>query len=103
MPSNIQTRKDTAANWTAANPTLLSGEMGIESDTDCIKYGDGSTAWTSLEYALPAMKSYTVATVPSAVTSKRHLIYVSDESGGAVPAFNDGTIWRRVTDRTEIS
>lgn len=43
-------RRDTAANWTSANPTLLAGEIGIESDTDKIKIGDGSTAWTSLAY-----------------------------------------------------
>ncbi len=44
-------RRDTAANWTAANPTLLAGEIGIESDTSKIKIGDGSTAWNSLAYA----------------------------------------------------
>jgi hypothetical protein len=43
-------RRDTAANWTAANPTLLAGEIGIESNTEKIKIGDGSTAWTSLAY-----------------------------------------------------
>jgi hypothetical protein len=43
-------RRDTAANWTAANPTLLAGEIGIESDTSKIKIGTGSTAWTSLAY-----------------------------------------------------
>lgn len=43
-------RRDTAANWTAANPTLLAGEIGIESDTNKIKIGDGSTAWASLAY-----------------------------------------------------
>jgi len=43
-------RRDTAANWTAANPTLLAGEIGIESDTGKIKIGDGSTVWASLGY-----------------------------------------------------
>jgi len=43
-------RRDTAANWTGANPTLLAGEIGIESDTNKIKIGTGSTAWTSLSY-----------------------------------------------------
>jgi hypothetical protein len=46
----IQQRRDTASNWTSANPTLASGEMGIETDTDKFKLGDGSTAWTSLAY-----------------------------------------------------
>jgi len=43
-------RRDTAANWTAENPTLLAGEIGIESDTGKIKIGDGVTAWNSLSY-----------------------------------------------------
>jgi hypothetical protein len=48
-------RRDTAANWTAANPTLLAGELGYESDTGYWKVGDGSTAWTSLAY-IPGSK-----------------------------------------------
>lgn len=43
-------RRDTAANWTAANPTLLAGELGYESDTGKWKVGDGSTVWNSLGY-----------------------------------------------------
>ena len=37
----MQQRRDTAANWTSANPTLLAGEIGIESDTNKIKLGTG--------------------------------------------------------------
>jgi len=48
------------------------------------------------------LKSYTVAGVPSAATAGQ-MIYVSNESGGAVPAFADGTNWRRVTDRAIVS
>ena len=43
-------RRDTAANWTSNNPTLLAGELGYESDTGKWKVGDGSAAWTSLPY-----------------------------------------------------
>jgi hypothetical protein len=31
------------------------------------------------------------------------MVYVSNESGGAVVAFSDGTDWRRVTDRAIVS
>ncbi len=48
-------------------------------------------------------KSYTVATVPSASAAAGQIIYVSDETGGAVLAFSDGTDWRRVTDRAVVS
>ena len=47
----MQQRRDTAASWTSSNPTLASGELGLETDTGKIKIGNGSTAWTSLTYA----------------------------------------------------
>ena len=50
VPVKMAQRRDTAANWTSANPTLLAGEIGIESDTNKIKLGTGSTSWTSLGY-----------------------------------------------------
>lgn len=46
----MKQRYDAAANWTAENPTLLAGEIGIESDTKKWKLGDGTAAWTSLGY-----------------------------------------------------
>ena len=50
--TRIQLRHDTAANWTTVNPTLLEGEVGLETDTGKSKIGDGSTAWNSLAYDL---------------------------------------------------
>ena len=50
------------------------------------------------------LTSYTVATLPAVpVAASPGLIFVSDETGGAVPAFSDGTSWRRVTDRAVVS
>ena len=46
----IQFRRDTSAIWTSANPTLASGEMGIELDTKQFKIGDGNTPWRLLPY-----------------------------------------------------
>jgi hypothetical protein len=51
MPTKIQIRRGTAAQWTSANPVLLSGEQGFETDTKNTKIGDGVTAWNSLGYA----------------------------------------------------
>ena len=48
--TRIQLRRDTAANWTAANPLLASGEVGYETDTKKRKTGDGATTWTALAY-----------------------------------------------------
>jgi len=55
MATRIQVRRDLAANWTSNNPTLASGEIGLETDTRKWKIGNGSSNWTSLEYQLPSM------------------------------------------------
>jgi len=44
-----------------------------------------------------------VAGVPSAAAAAGQIIYVSDESSGAVLAFSDGSNWRRVTDGAVVS
>ena len=48
------------------------------------------------------LPNYLVTTLPSASVAGK-LIYVSNESGGAIVAFSDGTNWRRVTDRAIVS
>lgn len=48
------------------------------------------------------LDSSTVAGVPSASPAGQ-MLYISDETGGAIPAFSDGTNWRRVSDRAIIS
>lgn len=50
MSVQIQLRNGTASAWTSANPTLASGEVGVETDTFKIKAGNGSLAWNSLSY-----------------------------------------------------
>jgi hypothetical protein len=47
------------------------------------------------------LRVVTVATLPTNVAGQ--VVYVSDESGGAVTAFSDGTNWRRTTDRAIVS
>jgi hypothetical protein len=46
---------------------------------------------------------YTMQTLPDATKCRGGMIQVSNESGGEVPAFSDGTNWRRVTDRAICS
>lgn len=50
LKTQILLRNDIAANWTAANPVLGQGEVGLETDTKKLKVGDGTTAWNSLDY-----------------------------------------------------
>ena len=51
MAVQIQFRRGTTAEWTAANPLLAQGEMGLEWDTNKFKIGTGSTYWNSLGYS----------------------------------------------------
>ena len=48
--------------------------------------------------------SYTVAQLGNlSATPAGQMVYCSNESGGGVPAFSDGTYWRRVTDRAIVA
>ena len=51
MSTKIQFRRDTAANWTANNPILSEGEMGLETDTGKFKVGNGTDVWTALVHS----------------------------------------------------
>jgi Protein of unknown function (DUF2793) len=68
--------------------------------------GIGTTApSTRLHVSGPArVGSYTITTLPSASSSGAGaIIYVSNDTAGATLAFSDGTIWRRVHDRTQVA
>ena len=65
MPTRIQLRRDTAANWTAANPVLAQGELGLETDTSLLKIGNGSAAWSSLPYVSYGAGAVTTLSIPT--------------------------------------
>jgi hypothetical protein len=52
MATQIQLRRGTAAQWTAANPVLANGEPGLETDTGKWKFGNGSSNWAALSYVV---------------------------------------------------
>ena len=85
-------------------------EIGaIGSDDFAFKVsGDGSAFRTALllerNTGTPRFPAFTVAGAPSASTAGAGAqIFVSDEAGGPVMAFSDGSNWRRLTDRAIIS
>ncbi len=86
MASKIQIRRDTASNWTSANPTLSIGELGLETDTDKFKAGDGSTAWTSLGYFWVPLTSGNLSQF-AATTSSQLAGVLSDETGSGAAVF----------------
>ena len=75
MASIIQIRRDTASDWTSANPTLAQGELALETDTLKLKAGDGTTAWTSLAYYTLGTAGF-LATTGGTVTG---LVNMSDQ------------------------
>lgn len=51
LNGRMRLKRDTAAKWSSANPTLLSGELAIVVNTDgsvVLKAGDGSTTYKNL-------------------------------------------------------
>ena len=50
MTVRIQLRRDSEANWIAANPVLFEGEAAVSLDKNQVKIGDGEKEWIALEY-----------------------------------------------------
>lgn len=48
---DIQLKRGTKARWKALDLLLLPGEIGIETDTNRFKIGDGNLNWNQLEYS----------------------------------------------------
>lgn len=49
------------------------------------------------------LMSFAVADLPDASLWTGAIVFVSDEAGGAVPAWSDGTNWKRFSDGTNVS
>jgi hypothetical protein len=82
MATKIQLRRGTASQWTSANPTLSSGEVGFETDTGKFKIGNGSTSWSSLSYA---------ASTPTEITNQVNLAVSNliDSAPGTLDTLNE--------------
>ena len=50
MAIQIQLRNGSTAEWTNENPTLAEGEVGIDTDQNMFKVGDGVTTWNNLDF-----------------------------------------------------
>ncbi len=94
---------DGADFGTVEEPVTLSDDLGLVTDAVTEEADLGTLVLSGLiypdQFVLP---SYSVSTLPAA-TPAGQMAYVTNESGGAVPAFADGTNWRRVTDRAIVT
>ena len=113
---NVQVKLNKNASGDTASFLFQTGfsgraEIGCVGNDDFVfkTSTDGSTFDTGLTLVAaakgaPQVPSFTVSGLPSASTAGAGaLAFVSDETGGAVLAFSDGTNWRRVTDRAVAS
>ncbi len=83
-------RRDTAANWTSANPVLAAGEIGVQlgaSPVDTkIKIGDGTTPWVLLPYYSSD------SSVPVNLQTATSYTYVAGDKGRLVSHSNASSI-----------
>lgn len=91
MADRIQIRRDTAANWTSVDPTLAQGELGVETDTNKFKVGDGSTAWSSIDYLIDA-SSYGYLNIPPVGTKTGSYTLATGDVGKYVQLGVGGSI-----------
>lgn len=59
--ARIKLRRDTLANWDAANPVLDLGEPGYVTDTEQLKIGNGVDNWDALPYFFGGFDGGTIA------------------------------------------
>jgi hypothetical protein len=94
---------DGADFGTVVEPVTESDDLGLVTDAVTAENDLGQLVVSGLiypdQFVLPG---YTTSTLPAASPAGA-MIYVTNESGGAVPAFADGTNWRRVTDRAIVT
>jgi hypothetical protein len=80
-------RRDLAANWLIADPVLSAGEIGLESDTNKIKLGDGSTHWELLDYFYGALD---VVNFVESLVQGTGVTITGNSGSGTTPTINIG-------------
>lgn len=98
VQTRVQVRRGTLAQWIAASGVagqgiLYQGELGYETDTSRFKIGDGTTAWSSLNYA---------SVVPSGFIAGSGVSLTPGTNGSTLTiSLSDPTI--QLTDITDLS
>lgn len=89
MAQQIQLRGGTAAQWATANPILAAREMGVVTDTQNYKIGDGVTPWNSLPafQLSPTLGAVTLTAVadPSSPAEGNMAFYSKNIAGRLMP------------------
>lgn len=98
MAINFQFRRNTAANWWSDNPTLCEGEIGLETDQQKYKMGDGLLDWHTLPYMREGtvVENGTALPTGGAITTYQYFyLTTADSTAKAAPGMyiHDGTGW----------
>ncbi|MDQ2090061.1 DUF2793 domain-containing protein [Marimonas arenosa] len=105
-PDFVLGNSSTGLEWSFGGGTNLvfkSGSLGSPPSAKATQATFESASGNLVLAGAVQVAGYTVATLPAASAMPWAIIGVSDETGGAVLAFSDGSDWRRVTDRAVVS
>lgn len=75
-------RNDTSTNWSANNPVLKMGEVGVETDTHFSKTGDGTSHWNDLQYNI----------IPGATSTDAGSVTTGAQTFAGAKTFSGGVI-----------
>ena len=102
--TTIQHKRGTASLWLQVNPVLADGEIGLETDTLKIKFGDGVSQWSALSYfsgsagATGTVTSVGISvptglTVSGSPVTTAGTLAVSFDTGYSIPTTSSQTNW----------
>ena len=95
-------RRDTASNWSSANPVLEAGEFGYDTTNKVVKIGDGSTRWNALQ----AITTQNVTVGNGLITITQNGVtkgsFTVNQSGNTTIDLNTTIAWKDVTDKPDI-
>ena len=90
---------------TITEAVTVSEDLGLITDAATVEYDLGLIVISGIiqpdSLILPTKTVAQLANLSANPAAQ--FVYCSDETGGSVPAFSDGTNWRRVTDRQIVS
>jgi hypothetical protein len=92
----IQVRRGTASQWTSTNPVLAAGEMGVETDTNKFKFGNGIATWSALSYANADTAGITEISqdaINAALSMGTGLTKTYNDGANTITIAIDDTVW----------
>jgi hypothetical protein len=90
MSDIIQLRGGISSLWASTNPILAAREIGVETDTNLYKIGNGSSTWNLLSYTALSGEFQSLmldvqASNPAAPAAGKMLLYAKSVSGRLMP------------------